>query len=244
MDMNSFMALEGTVTEFAFRNLHVQPASLTDSPIRAATERTVHSEPRMPQSRNLRAERSGAMLRNAESRYGAVTKLLHWSVAALILGLIWLGWYMVGLTYYDAWYNDSLAWHKALGIVVLALGALKIGWAFYSQPPAHAATLKRWERFAATVVHGLLYTMMVLIPVTGYLVASAASRTCTTSHSSSGASRSSGNSATCFDRDAPSTTSIERHHAARWLSLISPRYNTWRCTTRPPLTRTFSTTLQ
>ena len=46
----------------------------------------------------------------------------------------------------------------------------KIGWAFYSQPPAHAATLKRWERFAATVVHGLLYTMMVLIPVTGYLV--------------------------------------------------------------------------
>ena len=91
------------------------------------------------------------MLRNgnAESRYGAVTKLLHWSVAALILGLIWLGWYMVGLTYYDAWYNDSLAWHKALGIVVLALGALKIGWAFYSQPPAHAATLKRWERFAA-----------------------------------------------------------------------------------------------
>ena len=124
----------------------------------------------MPQSRNLRAERSGAILRNAESRYGAVTKLLHWSVAALILGLIWLGWYMVGLTYYDAWYNDSLAWHKALGIVVLALGALKIGWAFYSQPPAHAATLKRWERFAATVVHGLLYTMMVLIPVTGYLV--------------------------------------------------------------------------
>ena len=110
------------------------------------------------------------MLRNAESRYGAVTKLLHWSVAALILGLIWLGWYMVGLTYYDGWYNDSLAWHKALGIVVLALGALKIGWAFYSQPPAHAATLKRWERFAATVVHGLLYTLMVLIPVTGYLV--------------------------------------------------------------------------
>ena len=44
--------------------------------------------------------------------------------------------------------------------------------------------------------------------------------------------------------DLPSNTSIVRHHAARWLSLISPRYSTWRCTTRPPRTRTFSTTLQ
>ena len=124
----------------------------------------------MLRTRNPLAERSGAMLRNTESRYGVVTRLLHWSVAALILGLVWLGWYMVGLTYYDAWYNDSLVWHKALGIVALALGALNIGWALYSRPPAHAASRNRWERIAATAVHGLLYAMMVLIPVTGYLV--------------------------------------------------------------------------
>lgn len=110
------------------------------------------------------------MLRNTESRYGAVTKLLHWSVAGLICGLVWLGWYMVGLTYYDAWYNDSLAWHKALGIVAFALGVSKIVWALCSRPPAHVAARKRWERFAATIVHALLYAMMVLIPVTGYLV--------------------------------------------------------------------------
>ncbi len=108
--------------------------------------------------------------RSTESGYGVVARLLHWSVAILILGLVWLGWYMVGLTYYDAWYNDSLAWHKALGIVVFALGALMIGWALCSRPPARAAPLKRWEQAAATAVHGLLYTMMVLIPVTGYLV--------------------------------------------------------------------------
>ena len=110
------------------------------------------------------------MLRNTESRYGVVTRLLHWSVAALILGLVWLGWYMVGLTYYDAWYYDSLAWHKALGMVAFALAALMIGWRLCSRRPAHAATRKRWERLAATAVHGLLYTMMVLIPMTGYLV--------------------------------------------------------------------------
>src|SRR6266446_6102779 len=46
-------------------------------------------------------------------------------------------------------------------------------------------------------------------------------------------------------RAAPSSkTSIDRHHANSCVSLISPRYSTCRCTTRPPATRVFSTTLQ
>ena len=108
--------------------------------------------------------------RSAGSRHDVATRVLHWSVAALILGLVWLGWYMVDLTYYDAWYYGSLAWHKALGMVALALGALKIGWVLHARPPPYAATLKPWERTAATAVHHLLYAMMLLIPVTGYLI--------------------------------------------------------------------------
>ena len=110
------------------------------------------------------------MWRNTGSRYGLAAKLLHWSVAAPILGLVWLGWYMVDLTYYDAWYNGSLAWHKALGLVAFVLGVVKIAWTVYSRPPAHAASLKRWERAAATAVHHVFYGMMVLIPLSGYLV--------------------------------------------------------------------------
>jgi hypothetical protein len=41
-----------------------------------------------------------------------------------------------------------------------------------------------------------------------------------------------------------STTAIDRRHANSWVSLISPRYSTCRCTTRPLATRVFSTTLQ
>ena len=93
---------------------------------------------------------SGTMWRNTGSRYGLATKLLHWSVAILILGLVWLGWYMVDLTYYDAWYNDSLAWHKTLGIVAFVLAVVKIAWTVHSRPPACAGSLKRWERVAAT----------------------------------------------------------------------------------------------
>ena len=108
--------------------------------------------------------------RTAGNRYDIAIRLLHWSVAGLILGLVWLGWYMVDLTYYDAWYYGSVAWHKALGMVALALGALKIGWVLHSRPPPFASTLKPWERVAATAVHHLFYFMMLLIPLTGYLV--------------------------------------------------------------------------
>lgn len=47
--------------------------------------------------------------------------LLHWAIALSIIGLIWLGWYVVDLTYFDKWYNQSLGLHKALGMLVLGL---------------------------------------------------------------------------------------------------------------------------
>ena len=71
-------------------------------------------------------------------------------------------------------------------------------------------------------------------------------RSCTTDASGAmPAQRSSGNSA--IVRGCPassSSTSIALRHTAACEELISPKYSTWRCTTRPPATRLFSTTLQ
>ena len=97
------------------------------------------------------------------------------AIALLIIFLIWLGWYMVDLTYYDKWYNASLHWHRVLGLLVLALALGKIGWQLYSPVP-HLATLKPWERTAARGMHFLLLLMMVTIPVTGYLISSSAGK--------------------------------------------------------------------
>lgn len=114
------------------------------------------------------------MLKNSAERYGIVSRLLHWSIALLIFGLVALGWYMVDLTYYDRWYYTSLSAHKALGILVLELAILKILWSLYSRPPEFAPTLKPWERISARIMHGVLYLMMILIPVTGYIISTSA----------------------------------------------------------------------
>lgn len=116
------------------------------------------------------------LIKNTRDSFGLITKVLHWSIGLLIIFLIWLGWYMVDLTYFDKWYNESLSMHKALGMIVLGLALLKIGWQVYSPPPHATAGLKPWERRSATGMHLALLVMMVLIPVTGYFISTSAGK--------------------------------------------------------------------
>lgn len=117
------------------------------------------------------------MLRNSSDRYGLVTKVLHWSIAVLMLGLIGLGWYMVDLTYFDRWYNASLSWHRILGLVVLGLATLFVLWKQVSPSPHHhLARIGPLQRVAASLVHRLLVLMMFLLPVTGYLISTSAGK--------------------------------------------------------------------
>ena len=71
-------------------------------------------------------------LLNSAAHYGLVSKLLHWVIALSMIGLIWLGWYMVDLTYFDKWYNQSLSLHKALGMLVLGLALVLFVWKIVS----------------------------------------------------------------------------------------------------------------
>jgi cytochrome b561 len=109
-------------------------------------------------------------IRNTSESFGLLSKCLHWATAILIIGLIGLGYFMVGLTYYDPWYHDALQTHKALGMVVFVLGVLTLGWRWVSPSPPLQARLKPWERVAATAMHHTLFLLVLLIPVTGFLV--------------------------------------------------------------------------
>jgi cytochrome b561 len=112
--------------------------------------------------------------RNTAAGYGLLSKSLHWLNALLIPGLIALGCYMVGLTYYDRWYNAALSWHKSLGLIALGLALVMTGWQWYSPPPAPPAGLQSWERLAARVMRAVLLVMMIVIPISGYLISTSA----------------------------------------------------------------------
>ena len=110
------------------------------------------------------------MWRSGRDHYGLVAIGFHWSIAIVFTGLVGLGAWMVGLTYYDPWYNDSLALHKAIGIVVLALALAKFGWWLVDRKPGYGPEVRAYERAGATATHWILGALLVVLPITGYLI--------------------------------------------------------------------------
>jgi len=64
--------------------------------------------------------------------------------------------------------------HKTLGILVLAFTVIRLALrARYGRPPL-AASLARWRRPAATSAHAMLYALLIVTPLLGYLTAATA----------------------------------------------------------------------
>ena len=110
------------------------------------------------------------MWRSGRDHYGLVAIGFHWSIAIAFTGLVGLGAWMVGLTYYDPWYNDSLALHKAIGVVLLALALAKLSWKLADRKPGFGPEVRAYERAGATAMHWLLGALLIVLPVTGYLI--------------------------------------------------------------------------
>jgi cytochrome b561 len=112
------------------------------------------------------------LFKNSSKSYGLVSILLHWLMALLIFFMFGLGLYMVELTYYDAWYKGSLDLHKSLGITLLVLWFIRLTWKSINIQPNPLPGAK-WEQFIAHCMHWLLYLVMFLLMLTGYLISTA-----------------------------------------------------------------------
>ncbi|MCD9030798.1 cytochrome b/b6 domain-containing protein [Luteimonas sp. Y-2-2-4F] len=110
--------------------------------------------------------------RNTPARWGAVSQSLHWLVVAVILFQGASALWMVGLPNSPS--KISLyALHKSLGLSLLALAALRLGWRLHAGAPA-ALPGPRWQHAAATASHVLLYALLLAVPLSGWLFNSAA----------------------------------------------------------------------
>jgi cytochrome b561 len=127
------------------------------------------------------------------ARYNTVAIVLHWLIALMILGMLALGWYMSGLPK-DApklmsldlfnWHIHSVQFmqatsprsyyfelHKSFGITVFALILLRIYWRVIHTPPPLPASIAAWQQKAAKASHHTLYLLMLLMPLSGLIMA-------------------------------------------------------------------------
>lgn len=112
-------------------------------------------------------------LMNTDSTWGLPARLLHWAMAALILFLLAVGFYMANVKM-DIYEQFALTQtHKSWGFVAFALGLVRIVWRLVNRSPEPPATMSALERVGALAGHLALYVLMIAMPVTGWLMASA-----------------------------------------------------------------------
>lgn len=104
-------------------------------------------------------------------RYSRTAIVLHWLIALMIFTSFPLGVYMVELPLSPR-KLQLYSYHKWLGITILTLVLVRIGWRLAHRPPPMPA-MPRWQALAAHGIHGLLYLLMVAVPLSGWLMSSA-----------------------------------------------------------------------
>lgn len=113
-------------------------------------------------------------------RYTAVAIGLHWILAALLIGMVFFGWYMEDLR--DGLFAGTVSLdevqqaynlHKTTGIAILILSLARLGWRFTHKTPGMPEGMKAWEKLAAHSVHWAFYVLMIGMPIMGWITASA-----------------------------------------------------------------------
>jgi cytochrome b561 len=110
---------------------------------------------------------------SATDGWTPAVKTLHWLVTGLIVVQVALGFTAA------AWHLspaklDLFVWHKSLGMMILALAAVRLAVRATHRAPPLPGAMPRWERRAARVSHVLLYVLIVALPLSGWVVNSAA----------------------------------------------------------------------
>lgn len=100
---------------------------------------------------------------------------LHWAIAALVLLAAPLGVAMVAVPFGQLLLKFLLYQaHKTVGLAVALLAAWQLALHWRRGRPEHDPDLPLWQRRAAAVVHAALFALLLVVPVLGWLTASAA----------------------------------------------------------------------
>lgn len=105
---------------------------------------------------------------NSEIKFGIVTRSLHALIALTIISQIVLGFFMNAPILYFI--------HKSLGLTLLFLAILFVIWLCIDRHPGYPKTMPSWEKMAAIAERYLLVVFVLVMPISGWLMSSAAGR--------------------------------------------------------------------
>jgi cytochrome b561 len=102
-------------------------------------------------------------------RYPAAVIVMHWAIAVAVVGLVLLGWWMQTIPKQPVGPRaDAYNLHKSIGLAALLLMAVRLAWRASHRPP-ELPPLPRWQAHSAAAVHLLLYAVMFIAALSGYV---------------------------------------------------------------------------
>lgn len=99
-----------------------------------------------------------------------VSRALHWTMAAMILAMLFIG---IGMVTTTSRYQALVSIHRPLGVAILVLVALRLINRQVNPPPPLPANMPRHLRVAAHASHVALYALMFAVPLAGWSMLSA-----------------------------------------------------------------------
>lgn len=110
-------------------------------------------------------------LKNTTTSYGSVSRILHWLLFLLIIGMLIVGFLMGSLA--KPFRFEVYTVHKSIGLCVLALMLFRIFWMSINPKPKLPLTTPRWQAIGAHTVQGLLYFILMAMPLSGWIMSTA-----------------------------------------------------------------------
>jgi cytochrome b561 len=102
--------------------------------------------------------------------YGTTAKVFHWTIVALLLVQYPIGWLMPDI-HRGVQPGAAMTFHVSIGLSILMLILLRFAWRL-THPVAPESSLPAWQRVTSELVHWMLYVMVLLTTLTGWLFAS------------------------------------------------------------------------
>ena len=101
--------------------------------------------------------------------YAVPQRAIHWIMALLILPMSVVGFVMIQQGWPRLVQNGLFVFHKNIGVLLLILAVLRLVIRLRKAAPRLPLHLPAWQRRMAAASHGLLYVLICLMPLSGYI---------------------------------------------------------------------------
>ena len=114
---------------------------------------------------------------NTTLRYGNVAMSFHWTIALLIVTNLGIGFYFANvMNSHEPGFFAIVQLHKSIGLTVLVLSVLRLGWRLVNPIPPLPADFGPGLKILARGTHYLFYVLIIAIPLAGWSMVSSSPR--------------------------------------------------------------------